>query len=142
MTQPTDSRSALRVLVYSDDATVRAQVVQALGRRPAPELPVVAVTEVATEPLVISTVKAGGVDAIVLDGESVPAGGLGVCRTLKSEVYQCPPILVLTGREQDRWLASWARADAVVSHPLDSIAVAHAVADLLRQRLAGAPAAG
>ena len=115
MTQPTDSRSALRVLVYSDDATVRTQVVQALGRRPAPELPVVAVTEVATEPLVISTVKAGGIDAIVLDGESVPAGGLGVCRTLKSEVYQCPPILVLTGREQDRWLASWARADAVVS---------------------------
>jgi hypothetical protein len=48
-------------------------------------------------------------------------------------------VLVLIGRPQDGWLATWSRADAVVSYPLDPIAVAKAVADLLRQRLANVP---
>ena len=71
----------------------------------------------------------------MLDGEAVPAGGMGVCRQLKDEIYMCPPILVLIGRPQDGWLATWSRADAVVSHPLDPIAVADAVASLMRRRL-------
>ena len=62
-----------------------------------------------------------------------------MCRQLKDEIYNCPPVLVLVGRPQDGWLATWSRADAVVSHPLDPIAVATAVADLLRQRMANVP---
>jgi DNA-binding response OmpR family regulator len=73
---------------------------------------------------------------IVLDGEAVPAGGMGICRQLKDEIYRCPPVLVLTGRPQDAWLANWSRADAAVPHPLDPIAVAEAVAGLMRHRLA------
>ncbi|MTA97607.1 MAG: hypothetical protein F2532_01595, partial [Actinobacteria bacterium] len=65
----------MKVLVYSDDASVRQQVVLALGSRPAPELPTIEVTEVATEPIVRSIVAAGGIDVIILDGEAVPAGG-------------------------------------------------------------------
>ena len=64
---------------------------------------------------------------------------MGICRQLKDEIYNCPPVLVLVGRPQDGWLATWSRADAVVSHPLDPIAVAKAVADLLRQRLSHVP---
>ena len=47
----------------------------------------------------------------------VPAGGMGICRQLKDEIYRCPPILVLIGRPQDAWLATWSRADAVGPAP-------------------------
>ena len=59
-------------------------------------------------------------------------GGLGLCRQLKSEIHDCPPVLVVTGRPQDGWLATWSMADAAVSHPIDAIALADAVADLAR----------
>ena len=131
----TPVETTMKVLVYSDDVNTRAAVRLALGRRPAPELPRVEILEVATEPAVIAAMDAGGIDVAVLDGEAVPAGGMGICRQLKDEIYQCPPILVLIGRPQDGWLATWSRADAVVSHPLDPIAVADAVASLLRRRL-------
>ena len=58
---------------------------------------------------------------------------MGVCRQLKDEIFRCPPVLVLTGRPQDDWLANWSRADAAVSHPLDPIVLADAVAELLRR---------
>ena len=128
--------AAMTVLVYSDDVNTRAQVRLALGRRPAPELPRVEILECATEPAVIAAMDAGGVDVAVLDGEAVPAGGMGICHQLKDEIYRCPPVLVLVGRPQDGWLATWSRADAVVAHPLDPMAVADGVASLMRRRLA------
>ena len=81
---------------------------------------------------------AGGVDLAILDGEAVPAGGMGVCRQLKDEIYRCPPVLVLIGRADDAWLATWSRADAAVSHPLDPVELAAAAAGLLAART-GAP---
>ncbi len=126
----------LRVLVYSDDANTRAEVLTALGPRPSPELPRVDYVQCATEPSVIRQMDAGGVDLAILDGEAVPAGGMGIARLLKDEIYKCPPILVLIGRPQDAWLATWSRADAVVSHPLDAMQLAEAVGSLLRGRVA------
>jgi DNA-binding transcriptional LysR family regulator len=123
----------LKVLVYSDDVNTRQQVILALGRRPHPDLPEVTYVEVATEPVVIQHMDAGGVDLAILDGEAVPAGGMGIAKQLKDEIYQCPPVLVLTGRPQDAWLAAWSQADLAVPHPLDPIALAHAVADLGRR---------
>src|SRR5437763_1443091 len=67
------------VLVYSDDRDVRAQVRRSLGRRPAAGLPLVEYVECATEPVVIARMDAGGIDLAVLEGEAVPAGGLGIC---------------------------------------------------------------
>jgi DNA-binding response OmpR family regulator len=128
--------ATMTVLVYSDDVNTRNQVRMALGRRPAPELPRVEILECATEPAVIAAMDAGGVDVAVLDGEAVPAGGMGICHQLKDEIYRCPPVLVLVGRPQDGWLATWSRADGVVSHPLDPMAVADGVASLMRRRLA------
>ena len=60
---------------------------------------------------------------------------MGVCKQLKDEIYRCPPVLVLIGRPADAWLATWSRADLVVPHPLDPVAVAEAVAELARRRL-------
>lgn len=139
MSAPEASEPTMTVLVYSDDATTRERVRLAVGRRPAPDLPRVTWVECATHPAVLAAVDGGGVDVCVLDGEAVPAGGMGLCRQLKDEVYQCPPVLVLTGRVADNWLAAWSRADAAVAHPLDPAAVAHAVAELMRQRSARLP---
>jgi len=120
-------------LVYSDDLTVRQSVKTALGRRPSPDVSDVDLFECATEPAVIAAVDKKTFDLIILDGEAVPAGGMGVCRQLKDEIYNCPPILVLVGRADDRWLATWSRADAVVAHPIDPRALVRAAVELLSQ---------
>ena len=133
---PQDELEPLKVLVYSDDRGVRPQVLSSLGRRPDQDLPAVDYVECATEPMVITQVDAQRFDLVILDGEATPAGGMGIARQLKDEIYQCPPILVLIGRPQDGWLATWSRADAVVSHPLDPRTLAKAAADLLKRRLA------
>ena len=128
----TASAKPLKVLVYSDDVSVRKQVILALGRRPHPDLPEVEYIEVATEPIVLQNFDAGTVDLAVLDGEAVPAGGIGIAKQMKDEIASCPPIVVLTGRPQDAWLATWSRADAAVPQPLDPIVLAETVVGLLR----------
>jgi DNA-binding response OmpR family regulator len=137
-TAPTAGR--LRILVYSDDADTRAEVIMSLGRRPHPDLPEAEYVEVATEPVVLQQMDGAAIDLAILDGEAVPAGGLGIAKQLKDEIYRCPPILVLTGRPQDAWLATWSRADGVVPHPLDPMLLAQTVLGLLRS--AFPPAAG
>lgn len=127
---------ALKIMVYSDNVATRQQIMLALGRRPSRELPEVEYVEVATEPMVIRTADTGDFDLLILDGEAAPAGGMGVCRQLKDEIYKAPPILVVVGRPQDAWLATWSRADAVVSHPIDPMELAVTVTDLLRSRVA------
>jgi DNA-binding response OmpR family regulator len=124
------------VLVYSDDANTREQVRMAVGRRPASDLPPVEFVECATLPAVIKTLEEGGIDVCVLDGEATPAGGMGIARQLKDEIFDSPPVLVLIGRPQDAWLATWSRAEAAVTHPVDPVELASALAGLLRQRLA------
>ncbi len=131
----TSTAPPLRVLVYSDDANTRQEILLGLGRRVHPDLPELTYVEVATEPVVLQQMDAGGIDLVVLDGEAVPAGGMGVARQLKDEIHRCPPILVLTGRPQDAWLATWSRADAAVPHPIDPLQLAETVVDLLRSRV-------
>jgi len=129
----------LRVLLYSDDVDTRSAVMLALGTRPHPDLPPLEYVECATEPVVIRTMDAGGIDLAILDGEAVPAGGMGIARQLKDEIYRCPPVLVLTGRPQDAWLATWCRAEAALPHPIDPLRLAELVIGLLRARLAAMP---
>jgi DNA-binding response OmpR family regulator len=125
----------LRVLVYSDDTNTRSEIMLALGRRPHPDLPPLEYVECATEPVVWQHLDAGGLDLVILDGEAVPAGGMGIARQMKDEIYQAPPALVITGRPQDAWLATWSRAEAAVPHPIDPIQLAESVIALLRRRV-------
>ncbi|WP_402464768.1 response regulator [Isoptericola aurantiacus] len=122
-----------RVLLYSDDRTVREQVRLAVGPRLGADAPTIAWTEAATAPAVTAAVPTGRFDLLVLDGEADKVGGMGLCRQLKNEVYDCPPVLVLTGRADDAWLASWSLADAVVPRPFDPLALQSAIADALPQ---------
>ncbi len=124
----------MKVVVYSHDADVRSRIRLAIGSRPAPDVPEADVLEVATEPALFRLLDKGGTDVMVLDGEAQPAGGMGVCRQAKDEIYNCPPVLLITGRADDGWLATWSRADAVISHPVDPIALAHELAGLMRER--------
>jgi DNA-binding response OmpR family regulator len=126
------AQDPVRVLVYSDNAGTREQVMLALGKRIHPELPELSYLEVATAPVVIAQMDAGGVDLVILDGEATPAGGMGIAKQLKDEITDCPPILVLTGRADDAWLANWSRAEAAVPHPIDPIRLGEAVIGLLR----------
>ncbi len=125
----------LRIVVYSDDVNVRQQVILALGRRPHPELAEFTYVEIATQPVLLQNMDAGHVDLAILDGEAVPAGGLGLAKQMKDELRHCPPIVVLLGRPQDAWLATWSRAEAAVSHPIDPMRLCDTVLNLLLPRV-------
>ena len=125
-------QAPVRVLVYSDDPNTRAAVIRALGPRPHPDLAPFDYLEVATAPMVVQHLDAGDADLVILDGEAVPAGGLGLAKQLKDEIDDCPPVVVLTGRRDDAWLARWSRAEAAVPHPIDPIELGSTVAEVLR----------
>ena len=57
---------------------------------------------------------------------------MGLARQFKYEITDCPPIVVLIARAQDKWLASWSLADAVITAPVDPVDAAAVVAAQLR----------
>ena len=130
---PEPSR-VLRILVYSDDVNVREQVKMALGKRLHPDLPELSYLDVATAPVVMLHLDAGDADLAILDGEATPTGGMGLAKQVKDEVSSPPPILVLTGRRDDSWLAKWSRAEAAVPHPIDPMKLAEVVTGLLTEK--------
>ena len=129
-----------RVVIYSDDADVRASIKAALGSKLASDL-TIETTEFATadalRQYIDQTDTKGQVraDLFILDGEATPEGGLGVARQLKDEVFNCPPSIVLIARQSDSWLAAWSRAEASLQHPVDAFALAKTATELLRARL-------
>jgi DNA-binding response OmpR family regulator len=124
--------SSLNIVVYSDDQSVRNTIATALGHRVAADLPEHKIHEFATGPALRLYVDAKKpVDLFILDGEAVREGGMGIARQLKDELFNCPPILVITGRVQDNWLASWSKAEDMVVHPIDPFTLAAKVAALL-----------
>jgi len=127
-----ESSRPLRILVYSDNPRTREQVQLALGKRVHPDLPELTYLEVATGPMVIQKMDAGGIDLAILDGEATPTGGMGIAKQLKDELEKCPPVVVITGRPDDAWLANWSRAEAAVPHPIDPIVLGRTVLGLLR----------
>jgi hypothetical protein len=128
------------IIVYSDDSSVRQSIVAALGKRVAPDLAEHQIQEFATGPALRAFVDKKSVsgdlraDLFILDGEAVPEGGMGVARQLKDEVFNCPPVLLITGRREDAWLAAWSRAEASIIHPIDPFTLGNTVAELLRAR--------
>ncbi len=126
--------SPLKILVFSHRPEVRERIVTAVGRRPAADIGRVVYHESATISDVLMEMDGGTVDLAILDGESQPTGGIGLCRQLKNEIDECPPIVIAIRRKDDRWLATWSQADAVIVHPLDPLTAAETVADVLRNK--------
>ncbi|WP_265444093.1 hypothetical protein [Flexivirga meconopsidis] len=129
----TDTGYQLTVLLYSDDIATRDAVRLGVGRRPAKDVEIVSWRECATPAAVVDAVDNEKYDLLVLDGEAGKLGGLGLSKQLKNEIFDCPPILVLTGRPADGWLAAWSQCDAAVPHPIDPLTIGAAIADLARR---------
>jgi CheY-like chemotaxis protein len=129
------STQPLKILVFSHRPEVRESIVTAVGRRPAADVGHVAYVEVDTVAEVLMEMDGGEIDLAILDGESQPTGGIGLCRQLKDEIADCPPIVIAVRRKDDRWLATWSKAEAVIVHPLDPLTSAETVADVLRKNL-------
>ena len=70
----------------------------------------------------------------MLDGETQKEGGMSVAKELANTRENLPPILMLTARPQDQWLATWAGASRIVSAPLDPQELQENLAELLRAR--------
>lgn len=128
-----DSTQPLKVLVYSDDRTVREQIRLSLGRRIASDLPEVSVDEVATAAAALRALDNHGYDALVFDGEAVPVGGMGLAYQIKDEVPNCPPVLLLVARVADAWLATWSKADAISALPIDPVTLPAQLAEMVRR---------
>jgi DNA-binding response OmpR family regulator len=126
------STQTTKILVFSHRPEVRETIITAVGRRPAPDLGKVDYIEAGTIAEVLYEVDNGNADLLILDGEAQPTGGMGLSRQLKNEITDCPPIVVAVRRRDDRWLATWSQADAVIVHPLDPLAAAETVAEVLR----------
>ncbi|MBK1786217.1 hypothetical protein [Prauserella cavernicola] len=125
---------AMRILVFSHRPEVRDSIINAVGRRPATDLGKVDYVEADGVSDVLTEMDSGEIDLAILDGEAQPTGGIGLTRQLKHEIDDCPPIVVAVRRKDDRWLATWSQADGVLVHPLDPLAAAETVADVLRAR--------
>ena len=118
------------VLVYSSSETTRQRILTALGTRPAPGLELEFV-QAATGREVVAICDEGTIDLAILDGEAAPTGGIGLGRQLKAELYAPPPVLLVVGRRDDAWLATWSRAEGVTAHPIDAVRITEAVVELL-----------
>jgi CheY-like chemotaxis protein len=130
-----DSSKVLSILVYSHDAQFRSEVITALGRKPAADLPEITTTAVATAPMLWQRLEKERFDLVIVDADATPAGGLGVARQAKDELFNCPPFLAIIARAQDAWLATWSKAEAVVPKPIDPFVLAETAAALLRPRV-------
>ncbi len=129
----------LTVVVYSQHADLRAAVRTAVGRRAGAGLGRIDWVECANYSQLRNQLDSGDVDLVLVDGDAQPTGGIGLCRQFKNEITDCPPIVVLLERSQDRWLAAWSQADATLVRPLDPVVAVRTVAELLRARAAAIP---
>lgn len=120
-----------KILLYSNHSSVRTEVRVAVGDTVADQP--VEWLEVATYEALWEIAQKGNFDLFILDGEAHKVGGMGISRELKESLYECPPVLLLTGRAQDAWLASWSLADDAVPRPLDVFALQAAVERLVTE---------
>lgn len=129
------------VVVYSHRQDVRERIMTAIGRRPAPDVGRIDFLECASVSDVLMAIDDRVADLVVLDGEAQPTGGIGISRQIHQEAAVIPPIILTVRRADDRWLATWARADEILVHPLDPVIAADTVAALLRRLPARTPSA-
>ncbi len=109
------------VLLFSDDIDTRKAVIDGIGLRPSKDSPSVNWVECATRFGVLEAMKDHEFAALVLDGNAQKEGGMAIAREVEGAYSTVPPIVMITARQQDDWLASWAGAAATVPEPIDPI---------------------
>lgn len=128
---PAATTGAAQVLVVISEEPVRSLAVSALGLRR--DLEVTAVASIAEARDLLPEA-----DVLVVDGDLRPKGGYSWLYELRegAEITGIPrpPSLVLTDREDDRFLVEWSSADAWLAKPVDPFALARTVAELAAAR--------
>ena len=128
------SETPVKVLVFSDNSSTRQAVITGVGFKASKDTAPIEWLEAATAFGVFELVDSHDIAVLVLDGETQKEGGMSVAKELANTREDLPPILMLTARPQDQWLATWAGASRIVSAPFDSQELQEALAGLLRQR--------
>lgn len=129
----------MRVLVVSEDAAERLRASSALRLHTEAE---VEVAEATSGPEARALLAGDpDVDVLVIDGDLYPKGGFALLYALRSrfELDGQPqiPAVILADREQDRWLADWAGANAVLVKPVAPFALGREVEGLAGETGAG-----
>ena len=118
------------VLLASDLESLRRELRTML------EGPDLLIEEVATGPEVVSRVREGGVDLVIVDLQIGSMGGMAVCLELRHEesygAAEPVSVLMLLDRRPDVFLARRSGAEGFVVKPLDPQRVRAAVRALLR----------
>lgn len=129
------SENIARVLVFSGDAEKRNAVVTGVGVRASKNSPSIEWFEAATPFGARELVESTDFALLILDAETTKEGGMSLAQELKNTVEDVPPIVFLTARQQDDWLAAWAGGAAAVPEPIDPIVLQETVAAVLSGRL-------
>lgn len=125
------SENTVRVLVFSGDATKRHAVITGVGRRASKNSAPIEWSEAATPFGAKELVESHDFALLVLDAETQKEGGMSLAQELKNTMEDVPPIVFLTARQQDDWLASWAGGAAAIPDPLDPLVLQETIAQLL-----------
>lgn len=125
------SEVTVKVLLFSDDRETRQAIIDAVGVRASKKSPRIEWVEAATAFGVEDQLQQHEFAAIVLDSEASKEGGMSIARNLTTYFEQLPPMVILTARPQDAWLATWAGAKEIIPAPFNPIDVQEAMARVL-----------
>lgn len=112
-----EAADAVSIVVYSDDADTRREVLSSVGRRAGKGLPEIRWKETATPEALLSEVRAGGCALMILDAEAPKLGGMGIGKMVHDEIDADIPFVLLIARPQDEWLGRWSGAEKDPSPP-------------------------
>ncbi len=131
------AQDKVNIIVYSDDSSRRAAVMNAVGTRVSKDGPRIEWKEIATGKVAMLEIQGETrYDLAILDGETKGFGGIGVGRMMHDEVreehvnYNVPTIN-LVARPQDEWISRWSGASRTLLYPIDPRELATAVRELL-----------
>lgn len=137
VTKAADEKTeTLQILVYSDDVRIRNDVMAAVGRRVAKDLPEVVFTESANWEAAMMKIKETQFDLLILDAETTKLGGVGLGKMVRDEVDAAMPYIVVIARPQDEWLARVSKPNGIISQPIDPRELQAKVAEVLHARKA------
>ena len=125
-------KSSVKVLVYSDDATMREQIIRSIGNSVADDLPSIEYIEAATWQGADVHVQEEHIDFMILDAEAPKLGGIGFGKKVRDEYVPDMPYLIVVARPQDEWLARTAKPNAVIVQPIKPAEIVEAVRSIMR----------
>ena len=128
------TRDCVNVLVYSDNADMRRQMMYSVGSKVAADLPEIHFIEAATWQGADLKVQENDCALLILDAETPKLGGIGFGKKVRDEYDPQMPYIVVVARPQDEWLARTSQPNAVIVSPINPRELASAVEKILRHR--------